>query len=117
MWMNVPLTLTTVNTTVSTTMDLTHATVCLDTDSTVMDDGVMVSLYTNERAVIYFLIVIAHSVLNLQSTQTSMSALLELTTVTASVPIPLAATPVDVHLAIDSKVMELLVEVSTQSHA
>lgn len=46
-----------------------------------------------------------------------MSALLELTTVTASVPIPLAATPVDVHLAIDSKVMELLVKVSTQSHA
>lgn len=43
-----------------------------------------------------------------------MSALREQIIVTPSAPIPLAATSVAVHLAIDSKVMEPLVEVSTQ---
>ena len=42
-----------------------------------------------------------------------MSASLELTIVIAYVPIPLAATPVAVHLAIDFKVMEPLVKVGT----
>ena len=42
-----------------------------------------------------------------------MSALLELTNVTAPVPTPLAASPVAAYLAIDSEVMEPRVKVST----
>ena len=44
MWMNVPLTWTTVNIIATIRMDLTPALVCQDTDSIVMDDNAMVSL-------------------------------------------------------------------------
>ncbi len=44
-----------------------------------------------------------------------MSVLLEQTIVIAYAPIPLAVTPVAVHQAIDSKVMEPLVKVSKQN--
>ena len=44
MWMNVPLTRTTVNIVAPITMDRTLAPVCQDTDSIAMDDSVMVSL-------------------------------------------------------------------------